>query len=75
MQIFFSALIDAAGHAGKLDSAFEILGEAKTLGIRVGIVSYSSLMGACSNVRIVTAFSFCLIVTSMLEIFRFIEKV
>ncbi|KAA0045685.1 pentatricopeptide repeat-containing protein MRL1 [Cucumis melo var. makuwa] len=50
-EIFLSALIDVAGHAGKLDAAFEILGEAKTLGIRVGIVSYSSLMGACSNAK------------------------
>lgn len=58
MQIFFSALIDAAGHAGKLDSAFEILGEAKTLGLSVGIVSYSSLMGACSNVRVLIVFFF-----------------
>lgn len=58
MQIFLSALIDVAGHAGKLDAAFEILGEAKTLGIRVGIVSYSSLMGACSNVRIITVLFF-----------------
>lgn len=50
-EIFLSALIDVAGHAGKLDAAFEILGEAKTLGITVGIVSYSSLMGACSNAK------------------------
>ncbi|KGN61889.1 pentatricopeptide repeat-containing protein MRL1, chloroplastic [Cucumis sativus] len=50
-EIFLSALIDVAGHAGKLDAAFEVLGEAKTLGIRVGIVSYSSLMGACSNAK------------------------
>ncbi|KAG6571044.1 Pentatricopeptide repeat-containing protein MRL1, chloroplastic, partial [Cucurbita argyrosperma subsp. sororia] len=50
-EIFLSALIDVAGHAGKLDAAFEILGEAKTLGLSVGIVSYSSLMGACSNAK------------------------
>ncbi|KAG7010874.1 Pentatricopeptide repeat-containing protein MRL1, chloroplastic [Cucurbita argyrosperma subsp. argyrosperma] len=50
-EIFLSALIDVAGHAGKLDAAFEILGEAKTLALSVGIVSYSSLMGACSNAK------------------------
>lgn len=50
LQMFFSALIDVAGHAGKLDASFEILQEAKKGGIDVGIVSYSSLMGACSNV-------------------------
>lgn len=51
LQVFYSALIDVAGHAGKVESAFEILQEAKTQGLRLGIVSYSSLMGACSNVR------------------------
>lgn len=50
MQMFLSALIDAAGHAGKLDAAFEILQKARVQGIQIGIVSYSSLMGACSNV-------------------------
>ena len=58
MQIFLSALIDVSGHAGELDAAFEILGEAKTLGLSVGIVSYSSLMGACSNVRVLIVFFF-----------------
>lgn len=48
--MFFSALIDVAGHAGKLDASFEILQEARKKGIDVGIISYSSLMGACSNV-------------------------
>lgn len=50
MQVFLSALIDFAGHAGKVEAAFEILQEAKNHGISVGIISYSSLMGACSNV-------------------------
>lgn len=50
MQMFLSALIDVAGHAGKLDAAFGILHEARNRGIQVGTVSYSSLMGACSNV-------------------------
>lgn len=50
MQMFLSALIDAAGHAGKLDAAFEILQKVRAQGIQIGIVSYSSLMGACSNV-------------------------
>ncbi|CAH1423372.1 unnamed protein product [Lactuca virosa] len=50
-EMFFSALIDVAGHAGKLDASFEILQEAKKGGIDVGIVSYSSLMGACSNAK------------------------
>lgn len=50
MQMFISALIDVAGHAGKVDAAFEILQEARAKGMHVGIISYSSLMGACSNV-------------------------
>ena len=50
MQMFLSALIDVAGHAGKLDAAFEVIQEARIQGIPLGIVSYSSLMGACSNV-------------------------
>lgn len=50
MQMFLSAIVDAAGHSGKLEAAFEILQEAKDRGLRVGTVSYSSLMGACSNV-------------------------
>ncbi|RVW36669.1 Pentatricopeptide repeat-containing protein MRL1, chloroplastic [Vitis vinifera] len=49
MQMFLSALIDVAGHAGKLDAAFEVIQEARIQGIPLGIVSYSSLMGACSN--------------------------
>ncbi|KAJ4833306.1 hypothetical protein Tsubulata_004333 [Turnera subulata] len=50
-EIFFSALIDVAGHAGKLDAAFEILREAKIQGRRPGIISYSSLMGACCSAK------------------------
>lgn len=51
--MFLSALIDAAGHAGNLDAAFEILDKAKNQGVKVGIISYSSLMGACSNVCLI----------------------
>ncbi|KAI3765750.1 hypothetical protein L2E82_15793 [Cichorium intybus] len=50
-EMFFSALIDVAGHAGKLDASFEILQKARNEGIDVGIISYSSLMGACSNAK------------------------
>jgi len=53
MQIFLSALIDVAGHAKKLDAAFDVLQEAHKGGIQIGIMSYSSLMGACSNVCLV----------------------
>lgn len=48
--MFISAIIDVAGHSNKLESAFEILRKAKSDGMHVGIISYSSLMGACSNV-------------------------
>lgn len=48
--MFLSALIDVAGHAGKIDAAFEVLNKARNDGMRLGIISYSSLMGACSNV-------------------------
>ncbi|KAI8554125.1 hypothetical protein RHMOL_Rhmol05G0073600 [Rhododendron molle] len=48
-ETFLSALIDVAGHAGKLDAAFEILQDARKHGKRLGTISYSSLMGACSN--------------------------
>ena len=51
--MFISALIDVAGHAGNLDAAFEILKVARANGIPSGSISYSSLMGACSNVCIV----------------------
>ena len=50
MQVFFSALIDVAGHAKMLDEAFGILQDAKSQGIRLGTITYSSLMGACCNV-------------------------
>eukprot|EP00261_Vitis_vinifera_P033219 XP_019074462.1 PREDICTED: pentatricopeptide repeat-containing protein MRL1, chloroplastic isoform X2 [Vitis vinifera] len=50
-EMFLSALIDVAGHAGKLDAAFEVIQEARIQGIPLGIVSYSSLMGACSNAK------------------------
>lgn len=49
-QMFISAFVDVAGHSGKLESAYEILQEARSDGMEVGIISYSSLMGACSNV-------------------------
>lgn len=49
-QMFISAFVDVAGHSDKLESAFEILQEAKSDGMQLGIISYSSLMGACSNV-------------------------
>ncbi|KAI7755888.1 hypothetical protein M8C21_026096 [Ambrosia artemisiifolia] len=57
-EMFFSALIDVAGHAEKLDASFEILQEARNKGIDVGIISYSSLMGACSNVILVDILKF-----------------
>ena len=50
IQMFLSALIDVAGHAGKVCAAFETLQEARKQGIHIGSMSYSSLMGACSNV-------------------------
>lgn len=55
LQMFLSALIDVAGHAGNLDDAFEILQEARNQRIHIGIMSYSSLMGACCNVCITEA--------------------
>lgn len=48
--MFLSTLIDVAGHAGKVDVAFEILKNVRSRGIQPGDMSYSSLMGACSNV-------------------------
>ncbi|KAK1352318.1 pentatricopeptide repeat-containing protein MRL1, chloroplastic, partial [Heracleum sosnowskyi] len=50
-EMFISAIIDVAGHSNKLESAFEILRKAKSDGMHVGIISYSSLMGACSNAK------------------------
>lgn len=52
MQMFLSALVDVAGHAGNVEPAFELLEEARNKGMHIGIISYSSLMGACSNVHI-----------------------
>lgn len=57
MQMFLSALIDVAGHAGKIDDAFEVLNKARDDGMCLGIISYSSLMGACSNVCLLWATS------------------
>ncbi|KAJ6928233.1 hypothetical protein NC651_012057 [Populus alba x Populus x berolinensis] len=48
-----SALIDVAGHAGKMDAAFEIIQEAKAKGAQLGIIPYSSLMGACCNSNVI----------------------
>ncbi|XP_057511939.1 pentatricopeptide repeat-containing protein MRL1, chloroplastic-like [Actinidia eriantha] len=50
-EMFLSALIDVAGHAGKVCAAFETLQEARKQGIHIGSMSYSSLMGACSNAK------------------------
>ncbi|CAH8380213.1 unnamed protein product [Eruca vesicaria subsp. sativa] len=50
-EVFFSALIDVAGHAKMLDEAFGILQDAKSQGIRLGTITYSSLMGACCNAK------------------------
>lgn len=49
-QVFFCALIDVAGHARKLDTAFAILREMKSTGISPGPSSYNTLMVVCSNV-------------------------
>jgi pentatricopeptide repeat protein len=50
-EVFYSALIDAAGHSGKIDVAFEIFHGAKLQGLTPGSVLYSSLMGACCNTK------------------------
>ncbi|KAL2512379.1 Pentatricopeptide repeat-containing protein MRL1 [Abeliophyllum distichum] len=50
-EMFISALIDVAGHAGRVDAAVEVLQAARTKGMHVGIISYSSLMGACSKAK------------------------
>lgn len=55
LQMFLSALIDVAGHAGNVDGAFEILHKVSNRGVHAGIISYSSLMGACCNVCITKA--------------------
>nr|UPT49114.1 pentatricopeptide repeat protein AaPPR357 [Agave angustifolia] len=51
-EMFLSTLIDVAGHARMVDTAFEILQDARSKGIRLGNISYSSLMGACCNVMV-----------------------
>ena len=51
--MFFSALIDVAGHAGKLDASFEILQEARNKGIDVGIIFKKDI---CSSVTLVHQF-------------------
>jgi len=50
VQVFFCALIDVAGQAGKLDTAFAILHEMKRKGINPGPSTYNTLMVVCSNV-------------------------
>lgn len=50
VQMFLSALVDVAGHARRADAAFEIMKDARAKGLHVGIIAYSSLMGACCNV-------------------------
>lgn len=52
VQVFFCALIDVAGHAGKLDEAFAILQEMKSTGISPSPATYNTLMVVCSNVSI-----------------------
>lgn len=49
-QVFFSALVDAAGHAQDIEKAFSIIANMKKEGLKPGAVVYSSLMGVCSNV-------------------------
>jgi hypothetical protein len=48
--MFLSALVDVAGHATRADAAFEIIKDARAKGFHVGIMAYSSCMGACCNV-------------------------
>lgn len=50
VQVFFSALVDVAGHSKNIDNAFSILDSMKKEGIKPKAVVYSSLMGVCSNV-------------------------
>lgn len=49
-QVFFSALVDVAGHSKDIEKAFSILDSMKKDGMKPGAVVYSSLMGVCSNV-------------------------
>lgn len=48
--MFLSALVDVAGHARRADAAFEIIKDVRAKGFHVGIMAYSSCMGACCNV-------------------------
>lgn len=50
VQVFFCALIDVAGHAGNIDTAFAILQEMKSTGINPGPSTYNTLMVVCGNV-------------------------
>ncbi|WCJ39781.1 Pentatricopeptide repeat (PPR) superfamily protein [Euphorbia peplus] len=50
-EMFLSALIDVAGHAGMVDAAFETLRASRSQGTQFGIIPYSSLMGACTNAK------------------------
>ena len=49
-QVFFSAMIDVAGHSKDIKKAFSMLDSMKKDGLKPGPVVYSSLMGVCSNV-------------------------
>ena len=51
--MFLSALVDVAGHASRADAAFEIIKDVRAKGFHVGIMTYSSCMGACCNVSFV----------------------
>lgn len=51
-QIFFSALVDVAGQATDLEGAFKILDEMKEFGLTPKSITYSAVMGVCSNVSL-----------------------
>ncbi|GBG66626.1 hypothetical protein CBR_g66762 [Chara braunii] len=48
-QVFFSALIDVAGHAGELDVAFGFLEDMQRMGLQADAVVNSALMGVCAR--------------------------
>lgn len=50
-QVFFSALIDAAGQALEIDAAYGILQDMRASSIEPGPIAYSAMMGVCSTVR------------------------
>lgn len=50
-EMFLSALVDVAGHARRADAAFEIIKDVRAKGFHVGIMAYSSFMGACCNAK------------------------